>query len=71
MFKRIATVSLSLALVGGMLGACGGNNGNDTSNNSGTTNGGTASDKPVTINMFTASPEYTDAFNAYIAEYKK
>ncbi|CAM3385106.1 extracellular solute-binding protein [Paenibacillus lupini] len=71
MFKRIATVSLSLALVGGMLAGCGGNNGNDTSNNSGTNNGGAASDKPVTINMFTASPEYTDAFNAYIAEYKK
>ncbi|MBW5449419.1 extracellular solute-binding protein [Cohnella sp. CFH 77786] len=26
---------------------------------------------PVTIKMFTASPEYTDAFHAYIEEYKK
>lgn len=25
----------------------------------------------ITINMFTASPEYSDAFNAYIEEYKK
>lgn len=26
---------------------------------------------PITINMFTASPEYSDAFNAYIEEYKR
>lgn len=29
------------------------------------------SDQPVTITIFQNSPEYTDAFNAYIEEYKK
>lgn len=63
-------LSASLLLVGGLLAGCGGNN--NAANNSGTGNTpATDSGKPVTINMFTASPEYTDAFNAYIAEYKK
>ncbi|AIQ51817.1 extracellular solute-binding protein [Paenibacillus sp. FSL R7-0331] len=76
MLKRFMAVSASLLLFGGLLAGCGGNN-NNTANNTAGTNGGdnaateTDSSKPVTINMFTASPEYTDAFNAYIAEYKK
>ncbi|MEC0167298.1 sugar ABC transporter substrate-binding protein [Paenibacillus graminis] len=76
--KRIMALSASLLLAGGLLAGCGGNNNNNAANNAGGTNGGTNtaapatdSTKPVTINMFTASPEYTDAFNAYIAEYKK
>lgn len=70
MLKRFMALSASLLLVGGLLAGCGGNN--NAANNSGTGNTpATDSGKPVTINMFTASPEYTDAFNAYIAEYKK
>ncbi|PZD97599.1 sugar ABC transporter substrate-binding protein [Paenibacillus sambharensis] len=72
MVKRLVSLSVSLMLVIGILAACGGNNGggNTSPENSGAA-GGSAEEKPVTINMFTASPEYTDAFNAYIAEYKK
>ncbi|ULO05909.1 extracellular solute-binding protein [Paenibacillus sp. 19GGS1-52] len=76
MLKRFTALSASLLLVGGLLAGCGGNN--NAANNTAATNGAgaentaaTDSTKPVTINMFTASPEYTDAFNAYIAEYKK
>lgn len=76
MLKRFTVLSASLLLVGGLLAGCGGNN--NAANNTAATNGAgaentaaTDSTKPVTINMFTASPEYTDAFNAYIAEYKK
>lgn len=50
-----------------MLAACG--NSTDTTDKSASSGGST--DGAVTINMFTASPEYTDAFNAYIEEYKK
>ncbi|MEK5236029.1 sugar ABC transporter substrate-binding protein [Paenibacillus sp. FSL L8-0470] len=76
MLKRFMGLSASLLLVGGLLAGCGGNNNNAATNNTAGTNGTdnaatTDSSKPVTINMFTASPEYTDAFNAYIAEYKK
>jgi raffinose/stachyose/melibiose transport system substrate-binding protein len=81
MVKKTLGLTASLALVAGLLAACGG--GSNNGNNAGGAATGTASapsspaasgetsDKPVTINMFTASPEYTDAFNAYIAEYKK
>lgn len=73
MKKKILALSFSLTLIMGLLSACGGN---DNAANNGGTNAGNAganggTDKAVTINMFTASPEYTDAFNAYIAEYKK
>lgn len=75
MLKRFMALSASLLLVGGLLAGCGGNNTNNAANNTGGAAGSgntpTDSAKPVTINMFTASPEYTDAFNAYIAEYKK
>ncbi|WP_150267256.1 extracellular solute-binding protein [Paenibacillus tepidiphilus] len=74
MRKQVMALSASLLLAGGLLAGCGGNN-NAADNNAGNTaapgNAATDSSKPVTINMFTASPEYTDAFNAYIAEYKK
>lgn len=72
MVKRLMALSVSLVLMVGLLAACGGNN-NTTGNNSTASNGNKTEDsaKPVTINMFTASPEYTDAFNAYIEEYKK
>ncbi|OMF37318.1 sugar ABC transporter substrate-binding protein [Paenibacillus sp. FSL H8-0548] len=71
MVKRFLALSVSLVLIIGILAACGSNN--KAGNNEGTNTGGNTetSDKPVTINMFTASPEYTEAFNAYIAEYKK
>jgi raffinose/stachyose/melibiose transport system substrate-binding protein len=66
MFKKFAALSGSLLLTVGLLSGCGGG-GNEASSDT----GGSGDSKPVTINMFTASPEYTDAFNAYIAEYKK
>lgn len=68
MKKKLLALSASIVLAAGVLSACGSNN---NTGNEGAANGGTAADAPVTINMFTASPEYTDAFNAYIAEYKK
>ncbi|WP_091063286.1 ABC transporter substrate-binding protein [Paenibacillus sp. NFR01] len=77
MMKRFFALSASLVLAGGLLAGCGGNNNNNAAENNTAGNNGAAantatdSSKPVTINMFTASPEYTDAFNAYIAEYKK
>ncbi|WP_138493834.1 ABC transporter substrate-binding protein [Paenibacillus pinistramenti] len=74
MFKRLTAVTASLVLMTGLLAACGGgsNNANTSSSGNASNSGGsTDSSKPVTINMFTASPEYTDAFNAYIEEYKK
>lgn len=65
-------------MMAGLLAACGGNGDNNNAASTGSASAGASasasagsSDKPVTINMFTASPEYTDAFNAYIAEYKK
>lgn len=70
MKKKMLSLSVSLALVAGILSACGGNN-NAPAGNEGAANNGGNADKAVTINMFTASPEYTDAFNQYIAEYKK
>lgn len=74
MLKRFGALSISLILIAAILAACGSNN-NNASNGAatGTATGSAETDstKPVTINMFTASPEYTDAFNAYIAEYKK
>ena len=74
MLKRMTALSMSAVLMVGALAACGNNNNNAGNTASPTASGaasGAASDKPVTINMFTASPEYTDAFNAYIEEYKK
>lgn len=75
MKKKILALSFSLVLVMGLLSACGGNGNNAEGGGAGGANAGgnAAADesKPVTINMFTASPEYTDAFNAYIKEYKQ
>lgn len=68
MLKKITSLAVSLVLVTGLLTACG----SDNKNNGNNAQDGNSSDvKQVTINMFTASPEYTEAFNAYIEEYKK
>lgn len=67
MFKKMMVLPITLVLSMSMLAACG--NSTDTTDNSASSSGST--DGAVTINMFTASPEYTDAFNAYIEEYKK
>ncbi|RED58125.1 ABC transporter substrate-binding protein [Cohnella lupini] len=76
MLKRFGALSISLVLMIGILAACGSNsdnagNGNASPSGTSAASGEGDSSKPVTINMFTASPEYTEAFNAYIAEYKK
>ncbi|MEC0371043.1 ABC transporter substrate-binding protein [Paenibacillus chibensis] len=73
MKKKILALSFSLVLIMGLLSACGGSKTDDntSSGTEGSEKTATDDSKPVTINMFTASPEYTDAFNAYIAEYKK
>lgn len=74
MVKRLIAISLSLVLLSGLMAGCGGNKPADNSSNTSSTpessNPTSDTSKPVTINMFTASPEYTDAFNAYIEEYK-
>ncbi|ASA20218.1 ABC transporter substrate-binding protein [Paenibacillus donghaensis] len=71
MLKRVMALSASLVLFGGLLAGCGGNNAEPAAGGNAAAGGAAEEGKPVTINMFTASPEYTDAFNAYIAEYKK
>ncbi|WP_027091360.1 ABC transporter substrate-binding protein [Cohnella thermotolerans] len=77
MLKRVTALSASMVLMAGALAACGSSSDNNNAAGgespaaSASASGGADSSKPVTINMFTASPEYTDAFNAYIAEYKK
>ncbi|QYK69982.1 extracellular solute-binding protein [Paenibacillus sp. S02] len=68
MLKKMMALSGSLLLTVGLLSGCGSSGGTDASKESA---GGKEDLKTVTINMFTASPEYTDAFNAYIEEYKK
>jgi len=68
MLKRLTSLTVSLVLVMSMLAACGSDNKNDGNT---ATNGTSNGEKQVTINMFTASPEYTEAFNAYIKEYAK
>ncbi len=69
--KKWMPLLLSFALMAGLLSACGGGKAGNNGQGEGQQGGGAGGDKPVTINMFTASPEYTDAFNAYIKEYKK
>lgn len=71
MKKKILALSFSLTLILGLLSACGGNNAANNGADAGNDGSAANDSKPVTINMFTASPEYTDAFNAYIEEYKK
>ncbi|HIW34610.1 MAG TPA: extracellular solute-binding protein [Candidatus Paenibacillus intestinavium] len=68
MLKRLTSLTVSLVLVMSMLAACGSDNKNGGNTATNETNTG---EKQVTINMFTAAPEYTEAFNAYIKEYAK
>lgn len=69
MLRRLLALSLSMVMIIAVLAACGNNN--NAANTKGDSSETSDSAEPVTINMFTASPEYTDAFNAYIQEYKK
>src|SRR5471030_1710859 len=74
MMKKNITLLLAIALVSGVLSGCGGtasssSSSSSTSSASGSSN--SSSDKAITITCFQNSPEYTDAFNAYIDEYKK
>jgi len=69
MFKKFSSLAVSLVLAVGLLSACGSSNNDNSAANTNNPDG--AGDAKVTINMFTASPEYTEAFNAYIEEYKK
>lgn len=76
--KKMMALSISLIMIMALLAGCGSSNGNteekssaNTEAKQGSSGNETDSSKPVTINMFTASPEYTQAFNAYIEEYKK
>lgn len=69
MFKKMFALPAVLLLGTSLLAGCGSTPAADTGAAGAT--GEAAANQPVTINMFTASPEYTDAFNAYIEEYKK
>lgn len=75
MFKKMFALPAVLLLGTSLLAGCGNGNGAATDSAASGSDSGSkqeaSSDQPVTINMFTASPEYTDAFNAYIEEYKK
>ncbi|HEX7057741.1 MAG TPA: extracellular solute-binding protein [Bacilli bacterium] len=62
--------SVVAVLLFSMLSACGGSKNEDAGDTNQKAQEG-AAEKPVTINMFTNMPEYTDAFHAYIEEYKK
>lgn len=62
------------ALLVSMLAACGsgnGGNGGAASSQPAASEGETGSEKPVNIYMFLNMPEYTEAFNAFVEEYKK
>lgn len=61
-------ISSSIVFVMGLLSSCSGISAVNKSNQD-----MVASEalNPITINMFTGSPEYSDAYNAYIEEYKK
>ncbi|RUT35553.1 extracellular solute-binding protein [Paenibacillus zeisoli] len=77
MMKKMMALSISLIMLMALLAGCGSSgsteekSGGNTDAKQGASTSDTDSSKPVTINMFTASPEYTQAFNAYIEEYKK
>ena len=66
MLKRILSLVLVSVMATGLLTGCGTKKSADGADK--TT---TVSDKPATIKMFVNSPEYTDAYNGFIAEYKK
>jgi len=80
MIRKWLSLSFALVLVVGVLAACGskensnGGAASPSAGKAGSSQSAASSDsggEPVTIKMFTASPEYTDAFHAYIEEYKK
>jgi raffinose/stachyose/melibiose transport system substrate-binding protein len=71
--KKVLAISAGVVLSVSLLAGCGSekdSGGAGASASPAATSTGNDS-KPVTIKMFTASPEYTEAYNAYIAEYKK
>lgn len=76
MKRRFLAISLSVVMLSSLLAACGSKTDNSSSTASSDAKSTTATaaaddNAAATINMFIASPEYTDAFNAMIAEYKK
>ncbi len=78
MIKRFLSLTVVSILIIALLAACESNNGNNAApeNNKGTNtatddNAGKETDQPATIYMFINQPEYTDAFNAFVEEYKK
>ncbi|WP_040950724.1 ABC transporter substrate-binding protein [Gorillibacterium massiliense] len=65
MIKKAVSLFLVAVLTTSLLASC------SSKKKEATPEGTSDTSKPATIKMFTASPEYTNAFNAYIAEYKK
>lgn len=70
MMKKNITLLLAIALVSGVLSGCGSTASSNSSGSASSSSSG-SSDKAITITCFQNAPEYTDAFNAYIDEYKK
>ncbi len=80
MIKRFLSLAIVSVVILALLAACGSNNGNNVSSEntapkntpSQNTDKAEADEaKPATIYMFINQPEYTDAFNAFVEEYKK
>ncbi|TVY04629.1 extracellular solute-binding protein [Cohnella terricola] len=75
--KRALLGFACVVLTVGLLSGCGSNNSNENQSSPSVASSETpnevnqTSDKPATIRMFIASPEYTNAFNDSIKEYKK
>lgn len=65
MLKKFLSITLASVMVAGVLTGCNANSSNSQASTS------ASSGKPVTIKMFLNSPEYTEAYNAFVAEYKK
>ncbi len=75
--KKVLSLGVSLAVLAGIFSGCGSSStpSDTTAQASQTSSVATATDseeaKPVTISILQSQAEYTDAYNAYVSEYKK
>lgn len=69
--RKLLAITLSFVLLIGLLGGCGQNAPESQSEQPASASEQPKADEPVTISILQAQIEYVDAYNAYIAEYKK